>query len=54
MKAAALGYSQILWLFGADHQLTEVGTSNLFIALKQPDGSKSLTAALFIAKMNVC
>ncbi|KAL8283240.1 hypothetical protein RQP46_006018 [Phenoliferia psychrophenolica] len=42
MKAAALGYSQILWLFGADHQLTEVGTSNLFIALKQPDGSVEL------------
>ncbi|KAM0755584.1 branched-chain amino acid aminotransferase II [Meredithblackwellia eburnea MCA 4105] len=42
MKAAALGYSQILWLFGPDHQLTEVGTSNLFIALKQADGTTEL------------
>ncbi|KAK4704872.1 branched-chain amino acid aminotransferase, partial [Phenoliferia sp. Uapishka_3] len=42
MKAAALGYSQILWLFGPDHQLTEVGTSNLFISLKHPDGTVEL------------
>lgn len=26
MAAATEGYQQILWLFGEDHQLTEVGT----------------------------
>jgi branched-chain amino acid aminotransferase len=26
MSAAGEGYQQILWLFGEDHQVTEVGT----------------------------
>jgi branched-chain amino acid aminotransferase len=28
---APAGYQQILWLFGPDHQVTEVGTMNCFI-----------------------
>lgn len=40
MKAAALGYQQILWLYGEEHRLTEVGTMNLFVALEHEDGSK--------------
>jgi len=37
-QAAALGYQQILWLFGPEHRLTEVGTMNLFVAIKKDDG----------------
>lgn len=40
MKAAALGYQQILWLYGAEHRLTEVGTMNLFAAFEHEDGSE--------------
>ena len=38
-QAAALGYQQILWLYGDDHQLTEVGTMNLFVCLEHKDGT---------------
>ena len=31
MEAAKKGYSQILWLFGEEHYMTEVGTMNLFV-----------------------
>ncbi|GAA5859040.1 hypothetical protein JCM8547_003979 [Rhodosporidiobolus lusitaniae] len=37
-KAAALGYQQILWLFGEEHRLTEVGTMNLLAGRKAEDG----------------
>jgi branched-chain amino acid aminotransferase len=33
-EAGAKGYAQILWLYGEDHQLTEVGTMNLFVLLE--------------------
>ena len=39
MEAASRGYQQNLWLFGDDHKLTEVGTMNMFIVLRQSDGS---------------
>lgn len=42
VAAAKEGYSQILWLLGDDHELTEVGTMNLFVALKKPDGGVEL------------
>ncbi|POY72403.1 hypothetical protein BMF94_4560 [Rhodotorula taiwanensis] len=38
-QAAALGYQQILWLFGPEHRLTEVGTMNLGVAFSRNDGS---------------
>lgn len=41
-EAAKLGYSQNLWLLGPEHYLTEVGTMNLFVALKKDDGSAEL------------
>lgn len=34
-QAAAYGCSQVLWLFGADHQITEVGAMNIFFLLKK-------------------
>ncbi|GFZ50541.1 Branched-chain-amino-acid aminotransferase [Saitozyma sp. JCM 24511] len=41
-EAAKEGYSQNLWLLGDEHALTEVGTMNLFVAFKQPDGTVEL------------
>ena len=31
---------QVLWLYGADHQLTEVGTMNLFVFWVNEKGGK--------------
>ncbi|KAL7693444.1 putative aminotransferase class IV, branched-chain amino acid aminotransferase II [Plasmopara halstedii] len=36
------GYSQNLWIFGPDHDITEVGTMNLFIHLINDNGEKEL------------
>lgn len=36
------GYQQNLWLFGPDHQLTEVGTMNCFIYWKNEQGETEL------------
>jgi len=36
------GCHQCLWLFGEDHEITEVGAMNLFILLAKKDGSKEL------------
>ncbi|KAF8624802.1 hypothetical protein AX15_005691 [Amanita polypyramis BW_CC] len=38
-KAAQLGYTQNLWLYGPDHQLTEVGTMNMFVVFRKDDGT---------------
>lgn len=40
--AAKRGYAQNLWLFGEENYLTEVGTMNLFVAFKKPDGVTEL------------
>ncbi|KAI8646433.1 aminotransferase [Parasitella parasitica] len=40
--ASQQGYQQNLWLFGEQHQLTEVGTMNLFMLLKNDDGDLEL------------
>jgi branched-chain amino acid aminotransferase len=44
-QAAKKGYSQILWLYGEDHQVTEVGTMNLFFFWHNEDGEKELVTA---------
>ncbi|GAB1601681.1 branched-chain-amino-acid aminotransferase, cytosolic-like [Argonauta hians] len=41
-EALANNCQQVLWLFGDDHQLTEVGTMNLFIFWINGDGEKEL------------
>lgn len=33
------GCSQVLWLYGDDHQVTEVGAMNIFFALKKKNGA---------------
>jgi len=40
--AESHGCQQCLWLFGEDHEITEVGAMNLFILLRRNDGSKEL------------
>lgn len=40
-QVAMQGYHQNLWLHGPEHYLTEVGTMNMFVVFKKPDGCKS-------------
>jgi len=44
-EAAKLGFTQILWLFGADYQVTEVGTMNMFVFWINENGDKELITA---------
>lgn len=37
-EALELGCQQVLWLYGEDHQITEVGTMNLFLYWINEDG----------------
>lgn len=46
MEAATKGYQQILWLFGDEHWLTEVGAMNLFVVLRKADGIEIVTPPL--------
>lgn len=41
-EALKKGYQQVLWLYGKDHQLTEVGTMNIFMFSKRRDGTLEL------------
>lgn len=41
-EAAKKGFSQVLWLFGDKHEVTEVGTMNFFLFWIRPDGKKEL------------
>lgn len=45
MAAAAKGYTQVLWLFGPQREVTEVGTMNLFVHWKNSDGVEELVTA---------
>ncbi|KAJ8023559.1 Branched-chain-amino-acid aminotransferase, cytosolic [Holothuria leucospilota] len=40
--AEKMGCQQILWLYGEDHYLTEVGTMNIFILWENENGEKEL------------
>eukprot|EP01147_Barroeca_monosierra_P002620 gene2620-5522_t len=44
-QAAERGCQQVLWLFGDDEQVTEVGTMNLFMHWKNDDGIEELITA---------
>ncbi|PWY73676.1 branched-chain amino acid aminotransferase II [Aspergillus heteromorphus CBS 117.55] len=39
-KAQAIGFDQVLWLFGEDRQVTEAGASNFFIVWENKDTGK--------------
>lgn len=43
--AAAKGYSQVLWLFGENDDITEVGTMNMFTFWINEQGEKELVTA---------
>ena len=45
LNAAKRGFHQNLWLFGEEEFITEVGTMNLFVCLKDKDGQKELVTA---------
>ncbi|KAH8428861.1 branched-chain amino acid aminotransferase, cytosolic [Aspergillus melleus] len=46
LNAASRGFQQNLWLFGEEEYVTEVGTMNLFVALKNKEtGQKELVTA---------
>lgn len=38
LEAQKKGCEQVLWLYGPDHQLTEVGTMNIFVYWTHEDG----------------
>ncbi|XP_014293190.1 branched-chain-amino-acid aminotransferase [Halyomorpha halys] len=44
-QAHKKGYQQVLWLYGEDHQLTEAGTMNIFVVIKNRKGEKELITA---------
>ncbi|PWN50847.1 branched-chain amino acid aminotransferase II [Violaceomyces palustris] len=52
-QAQEQGYSQVLWLFGQDHQLTEVGAMNLFCVFrKQVEGEEGETYEVATASLD--
>jgi branched-chain amino acid aminotransferase len=42
LEVAKDGYQQILWLFGPDYNVTEVGTMNFFMLWKNKEGKTEL------------
>jgi branched-chain amino acid aminotransferase len=42
VEAAKQGYAQNLWLHGPEHELTEVGTMNLFVVIENAKGETEL------------
>ncbi|CAH1635130.1 unnamed protein product [Spodoptera littoralis] len=42
-RAAKLGHHQVLWLFGPNHELTEVGAMNIFVVYVNEQGDKQLS-----------
>lgn len=45
--AESQGFNQVLWLYGEDNQITEVGTMNLFIVHLNEKGGKFLSYLTF-------
>jgi len=44
-ESSQKGFSQVLWLFGDEEFVTEVGAMNLFVFWETPDGKKELITA---------
>lgn len=42
-EASNKGLQQVLWLYGEDHQLTEVGTMNIFMLFINDQGGNKYT-----------
>lgn len=41
-EAQSQGLHQVLWLYGEEDQVTEAGTMNIFIVIKNENGEKEL------------
>lgn len=53
--AHSKGLQQVLWLYGPDHQLTEVGTMNIFVLFINEKGGKDhyfFPEILFVHRSN--
>lgn len=46
--AESQGFNQVLWLYGEDNQITEVGTMNLFIVHLNEKGGTFLSYLTFV------
>lgn len=46
--ASKLGYNQVLWLFGPNHELTEVGAMNIFVVYINEQGGKNIFVHLIV------
>ncbi|KAH7349144.1 aminotransferase, partial [Pyrenochaeta sp. MPI-SDFR-AT-0127] len=44
-EAKRHGYDQVLWLFGPDYQITEAGSSNVFVIRRSPQGTLQMITA---------
>ena len=42
VNAIERGYSDVLWVSGEEHNLSEIGSLNAFVVLKNTDGSMEL------------
>ena len=51
--AETAGLQQVLWLYGQDHQLTEVGTMNIFVFLTNHKGGKFLELQNLLAYLSI-
>lgn len=49
LVAESKGHQQVLWLFGEDQQLTEVGTMNLFVHWINENGGRHKTKLLILS-----
>jgi branched-chain amino acid aminotransferase len=45
IEAAKKGYSQVLWLFGENYEISEVGTMNIFFYIRNEKGEDELVTA---------
>lgn len=56
LTAAKLGHHQVLWLFGPNHELTEVGAMNIFVVYINEQGGKNiiLNAAFCTLIVQIC
>lgn len=53
-EAAAKGCQQVLWLFGEEEQITEVGAMNLFMFWTNEQGGKFIRNQLLTSCFKLC
>ncbi|GAA5968289.1 hypothetical protein JCM3765_000382 [Sporobolomyces pararoseus] len=53
LEAAQQGYQQVLWIFGEEDELTEVGMMNCFVVFQKPDGSVELATPSLESRLSL-